>query len=183
VRAVVGTTATDRSDRTKDRLKAAARAVLYLVLGYLALQYATGTSGSGKGSKGTTAQLLANPLGQALVVLAGASIVGVAVYHVHKGWKKKFLEDLRTTGGGAAGRWVITLGRVGYIAKGVALGVLGVLVVVAGLTADAEKASGLDAAFATIGSSPLGGVLLVLTGIGFAAYGVYSFARARYARL
>jgi hypothetical protein len=54
---------------------------------------------------------------------------------------------------------------------------------VAAVQNDPEQAGGLDAAFATIVAQPFGAVLLVAIGLGFAAYGLYSFARARYARM
>ncbi len=77
----------------------------------------------------------------------------------------------------------MTLGRVGYIAKGIALGVLGVLFVVAAVQHDPQQAGGLDSAFATLAAQSFGVALLVAVGLGFAAYGLYSFARARYARM
>ncbi|MBD5787967.1 DUF1206 domain-containing protein [Cellulosimicrobium terreum] len=168
---------------TSDRLKSAGKAVLYAALGVLALQYATG-SGSGSGQEESfTATLMANPGGQLLVGAVGVGIIASGVYHVVKGWRKKFLEDLRSNARGQLGNAVVVLGRVGYIAKGIALGVLGALFVTAALQADPEKAGGLDDAFGTIASQPFGVVLLVAVGVGFAAYGLYSFARARYARM
>ncbi len=168
---------------TVDRLKAAGKAIVYLALGFLALRFATGSGGGGGEEESMTATVMQNPAGQVLVGAVGLGIVGVGGYHVYKGWKKKFLEDLQGNAGGQVGRAVVILGQVGYVAKGVALGVLGALFVVAAVTSDPEQAGGLDEAFATIGEQPFGAVLLVATGLGFAAYGIYSFARARYARM
>ena len=58
---------------------------------------------------------------------------------------------------------MVIAGRVGYVAKGVALAILGGLVIAAVVTADPEKAGGLDAALRTVGEQPFGQVLLVLT--------------------
>jgi hypothetical protein len=41
----------------------------------------------------------------------------------------------------------------------------------------------LDGAVKTLGAAPFGKVLLILAALGFAAYGLYSFARSRYCRL
>lgn len=41
-------------------------------------------------------------------------------------------------------------------------------------------AGGLDAAFHTIAAQPFGAALLIITAIGFALYGCYSIARAKY---
>ncbi|WP_370449988.1 DUF1206 domain-containing protein [Cellulomonas sp. PhB143] len=175
----------DEKDRAKRRGKAAAKAVVYVVLGYVAFTFATGGGSSGGGQKqeSLTADMMGNPAGRLLIGAVGVAIVAVGAFHVVKGWKKKFLEDLQGNAGGSVGTAVVVLGRVGYIAKGIALGVLGVLFVAAAATADPDKAGGLDDALRTIGSQPFGAFLLVATGVGFAAYGVYSFARARYARL
>jgi hypothetical protein len=155
------------------------------VLAVMAGRYASGGSGSSGGStqEDLVAQILGWPGGQLVVGAIGLTIIGVGVFHVVKGWRKKFLEDLRTTGPGAVGKAVVRLGQVGYIAKGVALGVLGALFVLAGVQSDPEQAGGLDDALKTIQDQPYGTVLLIATGIGIAAYGAYSFARAKYAKL
>lgn len=168
---------------TPDRLKAAGKAVLYVALGFLAVQVVTGSSGGSGQEEGFTATIMQMPGGTLLVGAAGVGIVAAGVYHVVKGWRKKFLEDLRGGTGGHVGRVVVQLGRVGYIAKGVALGVLGGLFVAAAVQSDPQQAGGLDAAFATVAAQPFGAVLLIAVGLGFAAYGLYSFARARYARM
>ncbi|WP_233275931.1 DUF1206 domain-containing protein [Isoptericola variabilis] len=46
-----------------------------------------------------------------------------------------------------------------------------------------SQAGGIDGALRTIRDQGFGTVLLVVVGVGIAAYGAYSFARARYARL
>ncbi|WP_435736278.1 DUF1206 domain-containing protein [Cellulosimicrobium sp. PMB13] len=168
---------------TSDRLKAAGKAVVYVALGVLAVQVVSGASSGSGQEESFTARLMQSPGGTLLVGAVGVGVVVTGVYHVVKGWKKKFLEDLRGGTSGHVGRAVVQLGRVGYIAKGVALGVLGALFVVAAVQNDPEQAGGLDAAFATIVEQPFGVVLLVAVGLGFAAYGLYSFARARYARM
>ena len=72
---------------------------------------------------------------------------------------------------------------LGYIAKGVALGIVGVLFVTAAVTADPSKSTGLDGALHTLRDQPAGVLLLVIVALGFVAYGVYSFVRARYGRI
>jgi hypothetical protein len=161
-----------------DRVKAAAKGVVYLVLAWTALTFATGTgSSSEKKTNDVTASLMSKPAGGALVVLVGLVILGVAVYHVYKGWAKKFLQDLRSH----PGEVVVALARFGYIAKGVALGVVGALFCLAGLRNKPKEAGGLDQALRTLLEAPFGKVLLTVVALGLAAYGVYSFARARVA--
>ncbi|GAA1718517.1 DUF1206 domain-containing protein [Isoptericola hypogeus] len=181
--ALLGVAGTDTAKQAGARAKAAAKAVLYGVLAATAGRYAQGGSSGGGTQESLTADLMKAPAGRWLVAAVGLAIVGVGVFHVVKGWRKNFLDDLRGTGGGAVGQAVVRLGQVGYEAKGVALGVLGGLFVAAAWTSDAQKAGGIDDALRVIRDQPYGTVLLVATGVGIAAYGVYSFARARYARL
>jgi hypothetical protein len=75
---------------------------------------------------------------------------------------------------------VTRLGQVGFPAKGVALGVVGGLLVYAAVTFDPARATGLDGALHTILSAPFGQVLLTLVAIGIAAFGAYCLVRARY---
>lgn len=161
----------------KDRVKAAAKAVTYGVLAVTTVTVLT--SGSGGGSGGATSTLMSSGAGRVLVGVAGVGVVAVGGYHVVKGWKETFLEDLRSS----PSRWVRRAGRVGYVGKGAALAVVGVLLVVAAVQSDAEKAEGLDAALHALAGLPYGPVLLTLVAVGFAAYGVYAFGRARHAKV
>ncbi len=72
------------------------------------------------------------------------------------------------------------LGTLGYLAKGVAYAVIGILLVVAAVKLDPQRAGGLDKALRTMATQPFGVVLLVAVAIGFAAFGVYCFFDARY---
>jgi len=69
------------------------------------------------------------------------------------------------------------------VAKGVVLAGAGVLVIVATLQADPSKASGIDAAVKALGNAPFGKFLLIVAALGIAAFGAYSFVRARFGRM
>jgi hypothetical protein len=167
-----------------DRAKDLGKGVVYGALAWTTYQFATGgSSDSGETTSDVTASLMGAPMGQALVFALGLAVIGVGGYHVWKGATQKFLEDLRGNAGGDLGRAVVLAGTAGYIAKGVALGVVGFLFCVAAWTTDPEEATGLDGALKAMSGNPVGTTLLVVIAIGFVAYGLYSFARARYARL
>ena len=168
------------SSEASDRAKAAGKAVVYAFLAWTSFTFARGGSSSSRSQTvDFTASLLQKPGGKVLVVLIGLGVIGVAAYHVHKGWTRKFLQDLREN----PGEWASRAGRVGYIGKGIALAVVGVLFAAAGFHERASEASGLDGALKSLRDEPFGTVVLVVIAIGFAAYGLYSFARARYARV
>ncbi|WP_456598713.1 DUF1206 domain-containing protein [Blastococcus sp. SYSU DS0616] len=163
--------------------KAAAKAVVYLALAVLAIRFATGGGqGSSSGSQQqATAGVLGWPAGRWLVVAAGLAVVGVGGYLVHKGVTKRFLREIDLAGCSASARRLVTrLGQVGFPAKGVALGLVGGLLVWAAVTFDPAKASGLDGALHTLLTAPAGPVLLTLVAVGIAAFGAYCFVRARY---
>lgn len=171
-------------DQASDRVKAGAKAVVYLALGVTTARFASGGSSSdSQTASGTTAGLLGSGAGKVALVVAGLALIGVGGYHVYKGATKKFVEDLERTGGGTVGRAIVVTGQIGYVAKGIALAILGGLVIAAVVTADPGKAGGLDAALRTLGAQPMGQVLLVCTGAGIALFGIYSFGRARFARM
>lgn len=164
----------------KDRGKAAAKGLMYAVFGWTAFKVSQGGAGSNEEqTEDFTAGLMGSPGGRLLVGVLGLVVLGVAGYHIYKGWTKKFLQDLREHPGG----WAVVAGRIGYIAKGIALIIVGFFFLVAAWQADPEKAQGLDGALKTVKDQAFGPVLLTLVAVGIAAYGVYSFARARYARL
>ena len=163
-----------------DKAKAAGKAVLYAALAWTAGVFALGGhTSSNKQTKDFTRTLMDAPAGRLLVGLVGVAIIGVALYHVYKGWKKKFLEDLQEH----PGHWAVVAARVGYIGKGIALVAVGVLFIAAAVEQQAGQVTGLDGALKSLRDLPAGTVLLIGIALGFAAYGVYSFARARYARV
>jgi hypothetical protein len=163
-----------------DRAKSAAKAVVYAVLAWTALGFARGGGSSSRSQTvDVTATVMGAPGGRLLVGAAGLAVVGVGAYHCWKGWTRGFLADLQEH----PGAWAVHAGRFGYVAKGVALAVVGGLFVAAALHERPSEAAGLDGALKTLGGRPYGSVLLTVVALGLLAYGVYSFARARYARV
>jgi len=163
-----------------DRAKPAGKAVVYVVLALSCLSFARGGGAdSSAQSRDFTAALMAGPGGRLLVAAVGLGVVAVGAYHVVKGWKRRFLQDLE----GHPGTWATRAGRAGYVAKGVALVVVGLLFLSAAAQSRPDKATGLDGALRTMLDQPFGRFLLTLVALGFAAYGVYSFARSRHARV
>ena len=126
--------------------------------------------------------MLALPGGDIVLGLVGLGVAAGGVAFVVMGVMRSFENKMSIPKDGV-GPFVTTLGVVGYIAKGVALAIVGVLLVVAAVTSDASQAGGLDDAFDTLHGLFLGPVLVGLVGAGFVAYGLFLFFRARYARL
>lgn len=149
--AIWGYRNSEGAERARKRLASAARAVIYAALGVSAALVALGSgSSSSQSQKQATSGVLAWPGGRVIVVVAGLIIIGVGVAHVVKGVKKSFVEEIDTSSmSPVASEGVARLGQIGYIAKGVALGVVGGLLSYATLTFDRHKAQGLDGALQT----------------------------------
>jgi hypothetical protein len=162
------------------RAKSISKGVVYLALAWTCFSFAKGSPSSSKAqSADFTATLLQKPGGRLLVAVLGLAVIGVGIYHVVKGWTKKFLQDLAEH----PGVFVTRAGEIGYIAKGFALGVVGILFLAAAAQNSANKATGLDGALRSLRQQPAGSWLLTAVALGIASYGVYSFARARFARV
>ncbi|MCM3503677.1 DUF1206 domain-containing protein [Curtobacterium sp. ODYSSEY 48 V2] len=180
--AVVG----GRSDSARGwaaRAKDLGKAVVYGVVSYSAGSFALGAGTSSSGSTRSAAgQALATPGGVFLLIAVGAVAIAIGAALVVQGCRRSFWKQL-VRPRQPLDRAVTVLGTVGYVGKGIAVAVVGVLIVVAGVRSDPDQATGLDGAFDALRDLPAGSVVLVAVGIGFLAYGVYSFFRARFARL
>jgi len=184
--ALVGSKPGERSTHTGDdtpawkRAKSVGLAVVNFAIAFSAARFAMGSGQqSSQQNAGRSAQMMQTGWGKAILIVVALGLIGVGGYHLYKGVAKKFLKDLRVSGGTG----ITAVGVTGYAAKGVVLAGAGVLVIVAMLQTDPSKASGLDAAVKALGHAPFGKVLLILAALGIAAFGAYSFVRARYGRM
>ncbi|BBY18364.1 DUF1206 domain-containing protein [Mycolicibacterium litorale] len=163
-----------------NRLKALGLAVVYAAVAAMAVQFALGSRhSSAERSVGLSIWLMRSPEGKALLAVIGLGVTALGCYYAFKGASRRFRDDLTISGG----RLLTVLGVCGHVAEGLVLAGAGVLVVVASIRADPSKATGLDGAVKALGQAPFGSVLIGIAAAGFAAYGMYSFALTRYARM
>jgi hypothetical protein len=162
--------------------KCAAKGLVYGVLGVTALFFAVGAEYDAAARfRALTDDALEIPGGPALVVAAGVGVAAVGLYTLVRGLTGGFMKDLDLAA--APDRWeplIERVGSVGYVAKGIAFAVSGVLLVYAAATEDVSTATGLDGAMNVIAAAPTGRWLLTAVAVGFAAFGLYALARARY---
>jgi uncharacterized membrane protein len=169
-----------RESPITDRLKAFGLALVYCAVAFTAIQFAMDVSRRGSGlTAGLSARLMQSVGGKAVLVIAGIVIAVIGGYYVQKGATRKFLKDLTIRDG----RLITVLGICGHVAEGSVLFATGVSVVVATYVSDPAKATGLDAAVKSLGHARFGTAILFVAATGFAAYGLYSFALARYSRM
>jgi hypothetical protein len=180
IEALLGHRSEDEPLRTGKRIASAGKAVVYGVLGVAALRTAVGSS-SGSSTDTATARLMAQPFGAVLVALVGLVLVGVALGLLYRGWTEGFLEDVHARGQtGHAGTAYTWFGKVGYLSKAVALGIVAGMFFWASVTNDPDKSGGLDQALLKVLQQPYGGALLMAIAAGIACFGLFCFAWARH---
>ncbi len=173
-----------RAERIRKRVANGAMAAIYAALGVSAASVALGSgASSSRSQQQATSGVLGWPAGRVIVVVAGLILIGVGVAHVVKGVKKSFAEEIDTSSMSPFARKAVArLGQVGYVAKGVALGLVGCLLSYATLTFERQK-QGLDGAMQTILAQPFGRFLLTAAAFGFVAFGVFAILQSRYRRM
>jgi len=173
---------TDKDDWVA-RAKEGGKGIAYLAVGSSAAVYVFGgvTDSSGQ-TQDLSAELLATPGGVFALILVALVVAAIGVYFILKGARQKFLEDI-TEPRGPVTTGIVVLGIGGYIAKGIALVAVGGLFALAAATTDPSAATGLDGALKSLVELPFGVAILTLVAVGLIFYGVYCFARAKYADL
>ncbi|RUR03378.1 DUF1206 domain-containing protein [Labedella endophytica] len=173
----------DDKKKWAHRAKYLGTAVAYIAIASTAFVFASGgSSESSDSSQSLSAQILAVPAGVVLLVVLGLGVAAVGVAFIVRGIGQKFMKHLAVPGGSVR-KAVVALGVAGYVAKGIAIGVAGILFIVAAVTHDPEAAGGLDAALRSLTELPFGQIILWVVGVGLALYGVFCFARARYSTM
>jgi hypothetical protein len=173
----------DTKKQLRKRATSAFKVVVFAALAVLAARTAIGSGGGGNGQQQATAGVMGLPGGQWIVGLVGLGIIIAGGSKIFSGWKKKFEEDMDMPSDQKARMAVERSGQVGFIAKGISIGTIGILVVIAAIQFDPAKAAGLDAALRSLAQTPLGPWLLVVVALGLAAYGVFCWFDAKYHRV
>jgi hypothetical protein len=171
--------------RVREKLTSGGMALVYVALGVSAASVALGSgTSSSQSEQQATSGVLALPGGRVIVVAAGLVIIGIGVAGLVSGVRQSFSEEIDTTSLSPAIRTAVTrLGQVGYIAKGLALGVVGALLTYATLSFKQQNTQGLDGAMQTILAQPFGKFLLTAVALGFVAFGLFAILQSRYRRM
>jgi hypothetical protein len=158
--------------------------LFHAALAFSAGQLVLGSGGGGGSPDDWTARLMAQPLGRWIVVIVGVVFVGAGLYQFYKVYRADFRDELKLDDmGDRERRWATRSGRLGYAARGVVFGVIGVFLVQAALQTDPDEARGLGGALQTLARQPFGPYILGAVALGLVAYGVFMFVMARYRRI
>ena len=166
------------------KAKAALQAVVYAGLALTLFSFA---SGAGKDHTSSTSDLTASvmkaPGGNLLLLAVGAGIAIAGVVYAIRGCRQSFAKHLRLPASANARTAVTVLGVVGYAAKGIALLLAGLLIIVATVRVHPEESTGLDGGLKGLRDQPFGMYMLAAVGIGLLCYGVFMMVRAKLAKM
>ena len=153
---------------------------LFFAISGIRMMSSGGSGSSGGGRETLVAKLLDQPFGQVLVGIFAAIVVGKGVYQFYRGFSGKFKDGVKQSEMSKEEESVfMRAGRVGYLARGVVLGIVGYFLVKAALNSNASQAGGTGKAFDFL-SSTGGPYLLAAVAIGLACYGIFMFVKSRY---
>ncbi len=168
------------SDRWKARAVSAMKAAIYAAVGISALNVVMGAQSS-KGGSTWTKTVMEWPAGQWIVAAVGLAVIGYGANHVRKGLTDDYAKHLDAEGkSGQTGKAYLMFGKVGYIGKGIAIAIVGGLILYGGLTHDPKKSGSLDQALHKLLTYPFGQIMLVVVAAGIFCYGLFCFARAKH---
>jgi hypothetical protein len=165
------------------RAGAVARGAWWGALGVLTVLKIVGAGSEGASGREdeATAGVLGLPLGRYVVFAAAAGFLGAAAFNGYRALTGKFRKRLRTERMNEAEEQAATwAGTLGHAARFVVFGLIGLFLAKAAWEFDADETRSLDGALREVAAQPYGTFLLCAVAIGLGAYGLYSFAQARY---
>lgn len=176
-----------RQSAGKRLSKAVSSGALVVIYGSVALTFAAFARGRGGDSGDSTAQfsatVLASPAGMPALTAVGLLILGIGVYFIYKGSRRKFRSELRHFEGTKRGRVIDLLGLTGHIAKGISLILAGGLFILAAVQNSPAESTGLDGSLKRLLDTPAGPPVVTVIAAGLIFYGLFALVRARYGRM
>ena len=159
------------------------QALVFITLGAIAAAIALGARPDAEATAETASRgLLEIPGGPIVLALIGIGVVAGGIAFVVMGILRSFHNRMDIPAG-KRGRLVEIAGVLGFVAKGISLVIVGVLVLIAAVRTDAETAGALDGAVDALLDLALGPLLVGVVGAGFLAYGFFTVFRARFAKM
>ena len=136
-------------------------------------------SSSDSATRHATALAMSEPLGRGLVLIAGLVVTIIGLVQLARSFtldvhKRLGLADQELS------TWLSMLGRLGLACRGLVFMIIGAFLVYAAWFYQPDKARAMSGALRTIAEQPYGDWLLGATGVGLAAFGLFSLAMARY---
>ncbi len=162
-------------------------AVIYTTFAVTAISLARSGRANPNGNTKVTSlsgDLMAHSGGRLLIGLVGAITIAAGLYRVSKGVRGDVTDELDLSALSPQRRRLTErLGVVGEIGRGLGIGLIGFFLLRAAVTYDAAEGTGLDGALRRLASETWGLLVVVVIGVGFAAYGLFCLATFTHRKL
>jgi hypothetical protein len=169
-------------------------AVMYAFLAWTAISFATdggATTGAQSGAQSEDAKVerftrdvMDMTAGRWLLGALGIAIIAVGIYFVVKGVRASFRDELEPTGvGPVSHESIVTLGRVGWVGRGIVVGLVGWFLTSAAVQYRPKEAQGLDGSLREVTESTIGPAVVGFVAIALVLYGLFCVISAPRQRL
>jgi hypothetical protein len=152
-------------------------AAIYITFAVTAISLARSGRANPNGNTKVTSLsggLMAHSGGRLLVGVVGVITIAAGLYRLVKGVRGDVTDELDLSSlSPQRRRWTERLGAVGEIGRGLGIGLIGFFLLRAAVTYDAAQATGLDGALRRLATGNWGLLVVVVIGVGFAAYGLF----------
>jgi hypothetical protein len=153
---------------------------VHLALALSAIALAMGTespSGGGDRTEHWTAALMQQPLGRWLVAFVGIVAVALGIQHFVKAFREKYKENIRYT---QLAQRLDPMLKLGLIAHGVVVALVGIFFIWAAWTADPSRAGGMRDALIIVRNADASQTLFAALGVGLIGFAAYCFVVAAF---
>jgi hypothetical protein len=173
----------DRNTARTDRLTASGQGLTYLLIAAVPGGYLLGQTNAGSELQEheTTQHLLQLPGGQFFVAGVGAVLLVVCAWQIRGVLKRDYSRSFDLS---AAPAWVSrclhSIAAVGIVARAFVFVPIGMLFMVAAVTDEATRATGLNRELAALSGNIWGALVLIVVSAGFVLFAVYSLLECWY---
>jgi len=165
-------------------------AAVYAVLAWSALSFAGHDAAQGSSQNDDarverfTTELMDKTGGRWLVGGLGIGVVALGIFFVVRGVGARFRDELEPGGVGPVSQEsIVTIGRVGWVGRGIVMGLVGWLLIRAAVLFRPDEAKGIDGALRDVTGSTFGAVLVGFAAVALVLYGLFCVISAPRQRL
>ena len=162
-------------------------AVIYITFALTAISLAGSARANADGNAAVTSlsgNFMEQAGGRFVIGVVGVITIAAGLYRLVKGVRGDVTDELDLSAlSPQRRRWTERLGVVGEIGRGLGIGLIGFFLLRAAVTYDAAQATGLDGALRRLATETWGLFVVVVIGVGFAAYGLFCLATFTHRKL
>jgi len=152
-------------------------AVIYTTFAFTAIALARSSQSNPNGNTKVTeitGRVMEHGWGRFLIGAVGVIAIGAGLYRLVKGVRGEVTDELDLSSLSPERRRLTEkLGVVGEVGRGLGIGLIGFFLLRAAINYNPAEATGLDGALRLLATQTWGLIIVVLIGLGFAAYGVF----------